>query len=114
MSSDTHLTYPCGWQLFLCLPPTITPTQVGSLSGWSSDLSSRFPVAFRLLAFASWVVFSLLEISTFLTVGLLIRVQMYIRNPFRRHQGYHVPHQSRYEWGGCPLYPEAAVSTWPQ
>ena len=32
---------------------------------------------------------------------------MYIRNPFRRHQGYHVPHQSRYEWGGCPLYPGA-------
>jgi hypothetical protein len=61
-------------------------------------LSSRlcFPVAFRPLAFACWDIFSPLRTSAPLAVGLPAHA-----GP---HRGYHVPHQSRRERGGCLLY----------
>ena len=67
-------------------------------------MPSRFPVAFRPPAFASWAILFPLGSCAFLTVGRPGGCST------RTPTGFPRSTRARYDRGGCPLYPEAAVS----
>jgi hypothetical protein len=66
-----------------------------------------------MLAFASWDIFSPLGSSAFLAGGLPRACGVLRLHAAGPHRGYHVPHWSRRERGGCPLYPGVEVSPRP-
>src|SRR6266508_1143945 len=81
-------------------------TQPGRRRSRPSPLVS-FPVAFRPPAFASWVILRPPGDWAFLTVGLPA-------HPAWTLTGLSRSTRSRYDRGGCPLYPEAHGVLWPQ
>jgi hypothetical protein len=90
-------------QAFACIRPVMRDDR------GRHGLSSRFPVAFRLPAFASWAFLFPPRDCSFLAIGLPLTTKD-VRGPRR---DFHVPHERDTGGVGCPLYSGATVLTQP-